>query len=207
MKRYIALIILLACAPAEEPPATRSQPEAVATPVVSYPVITADGIGAARRGMTVGEVRAALPAGSAIGSLDELFMVDLSALPVVAGTDTLYHLVFVHGDPVSDTTHVQMVVTTHPRVTTPEGVGPGSTVEEAASRYGQPTLSYNTNDESREYAKFPNYSAGNVWFRLKPGDGDAFFVGKYGTDGEYNETTTFDPAGRILMVMVDVQRR
>ena len=157
--------------------------------------------------MTVDEVQRALTDGASIGKLDELFMVDLSALPVVAGADTLYHLVFVHGDPVTDTTHLQMVVTTHPRVTTPEGIGAGSTMGEAASRYGQPTLSYNTNDESREYAKFPGYPAGNVWFRLKPGDGAAFFVGKYGTSGEYNETTTFDSAGRIMMVMVDLQRR
>lgn len=157
--------------------------------------------------MTVADFRAALPTGTNIGELDQRFMVDLTAVPIVMGTDTLYYLLFPQLDALSDTLHLQLVATLNPQVRTAEDVGPGTSIGEAARKYGEPTLSYSTNDESREYARFPRYPARNALFRVGPGQGDAFFAGKYATEGEYNETTSFDPAATIKMILVDLYQR
>lgn len=186
-------------------PAERTQP-APAPPPGAAVTIDSVGIGAARVGMTLGELRAVLPAETRVGAVDSLFMVDLVALPVIAGADTLYHLVFPAGEDLADTTALAMVVTSNPAVKTSAGVGPGMTARDAALAYGQPTLAYNINDESREYATFAGYPAQNVRFRMVP-DGDALFVGKYDTNAEYNETREYDPAGKIFMVMVDLRSR
>ncbi len=153
------------------------------------------------------EFRAALPGGTTVGEADQRFMVDLTAVPVITGADTLYYLLFSQSDELADTLHLQLVATLDPQVRTAEGVGPGTSIGEAARKYGDPVLSYSTNDESREYAKFPRYPARNVLFRVGPGEGDAFFAGKYTTEGEYNETTSFDSAASIKMVLVDLSRR
>ena len=198
--------LVVGCEPAQQQPQQEQQPQAEARPPAPGVVIDSLGMGAARVGMTLGELRAALPAGTRVGALDSLFMVDLVALPVMAGADTLYHLVFPAGGNIGDTTTLAMVVTSNPTVKTRAGVGPGMTARDAALVYGEPTFAYNINDESREYATFAGYPARNVRFRIVP-NGDALFVGKYDTTAEYNETRDFDPAGRIFMVMVDLRSR
>ena len=209
MKKCSVLLLfaLLACQQAADKPVARPDVDATPQPTRVYPLIAGDGIGSARAGMTLAEFRAALPPGTNIGELDQRFMVDLTALPVIMETDTLYYLLFSQVDALSDTQRLQLVATLNPQVRTAEGVGPGTSIEEAARKYGEPTLSYSTNDESREYAKFPRYTARNVLFRVGPGEGNAFFAGKYTTEGEYNETTSFDPAAAIKMILVDLSRR
>ncbi|HEX8363506.1 MAG TPA: hypothetical protein VF613_25525 [Longimicrobium sp.] len=197
----LCVLAISACEPA--PPAEiPAAPEArQAAPVDSGGLIRPDGIGAARRGMKIGELRAALPAGTTLGAA-EPFMVDVLGLPVVRGADTLFHVLAVTGEPVGDDAPITLVATRNPAFRTAEGIGPGTTLDEAARRYGAPTLSYSTADESREYAAFAGYPHRNVRFRVARGEGMA---GVYSTEEEYNETAKFDGSARITQVMIDLQ--
>jgi hypothetical protein len=167
--------------------------------------IAADGIGAATRGRTVGELRAALPPGTRLGQPDPRYMVDLTALPVIAAADTVYVLLFPAGEVIDDSAPLQYIATTHPGARTAEGVGPGTSLEAAAAVYGPPTLSYNINDESREYATFEGQPT-NILFRVATGAEQGMFAGIYETRDEYNTTTRYEPGARLLMVMVDLTR-
>lgn len=204
MRQVWSLIFALslgACEPA--PPAdVPAAPEArQATPPDSGVLIRHDGIGVARAGMKIGQLRAALPAGTTLGAA-ETFMVDVQGLPVVRGMDTLFYVLAVTGEPVGDDAPITLLATRNPAFHTAEGVGPGTTLTEAAARYGAPTLSYSTADESREYAAFARYPHRNVRFRVGGGDGTA---GVYSTEEEYNETAKFDGSARITQVMIDLQ--
>lgn len=205
MRQVWSLVFALslgACEPA--PPADKAPaaPEArQAARPDSGALIRPDGIGAARAGMKIGELRAALPAGTTLGPA-EPFMVDVLGLPVVRGADTLFYVLAVAGEPMGDDAPIALVATRNPAFRTAEGIGPGTTLGEAAARYGAPTLSYSTADESREYAAFAGYPHRNVRFRVAGGAGMA---GVYSTEGEYNETARFDGSARITQVMIDLQ--
>ena len=201
---------LTACAggPAPPAPAPASEPAPIEAPLV-VPVdpdrlIGSGGIGRARAGMTVGALRSALAPDMALGA-PQPFMVDLDAMPVVAAADTLFWVLFPSGEPPADGAEMELLAATHPSVRTPEGIGPGSTLGQAAAAYGPPTLSFNVNDESREYARFPGHPSESVLFRtMGPSDTSAQ-AGVYTTQGEHNETTVFDPAGTVLMVLVSLR--
>ncbi len=169
------------------------------------PYISADGIGSAMRGSTVGDVRAAIPSEWRLGDVDERFMVDLSAIPVIAVEDTLYHLLFFAGANIDDATPLEWVATTHGRARTREGIGPESTLAEVEAIHGAVTLSYSVNDESREYVSFVGRPE-NVLFRVVPGSTVGHFAGVYTTTGEYNTTSDYDPTAHISMVLIDVLR-
>jgi hypothetical protein len=163
-------------------------------------LIRADGIAHARSGMTIGELRAALPADTRLGTLAP-FMVDIDAMPVVRGADTLYYVLIVAGEQSSDDATVNIVATMNESFRTAEGIGPASTLAEAAAAYGAPTLSYNTNDESREYASFPRLPE-SIRVRVAPASDMSAFAGMYDTQGEHNETSRYNPAARVMMVLV-----
>jgi hypothetical protein len=168
-------------------------------------LIRPDGIGRVRAGMTVGELRAQLGSDLELGA-PEPYMVDLDGMPVFAGTDTLYHVLVESGSVPGDDEPLTLVATQSRAARTAEGVGPGTTLAEAARVYGEPTLSYNVNDESREYASFPGYDRSTVRFRVFAASENTALVGRYTTQGEHNETTVFDPAGYIAIVIVDLGR-
>lgn len=162
-------------------------------------LIRRDGIAHAAAGMTVGDLRAALPAGVSLGSARP-YMVDMAAMPVTAGGDTLYMVLIARGEWSRDDAHINLLATADTTFRTMEGIGPGSTLAEAAAIYGAPTLTYSTNDESREYATFPALSP-TIRVRVRPANDTDSFAGIYTTAGEYNETTRYN-AGVIGMVLV-----
>lgn len=198
------LVVASACRQAEPPPveANQTPDSAEAAP---FPIISEDGIGAARRGMTLGEVRASLPAGTRLGDVDDRFMVDIVAVPVIAGADTVYYLLFGAGEASADGTQLELVATTHPSVRTEAGIGPGTLLQEAAANYGAPTLVYSIHDESREYARFPQLADSRIMFRVSPA-GDRNYAGDYPEPrAEYNTTDKYDAASRISMILVNVR--
>ena len=187
-------------APVADGAAASSAPEAAGQQASA--AIDGTGIGAAMVGMTLGELRTALAESATTGEPNDRFMVDVTALPVVEGTDTLYHLLFPVGTVIDSDTPLELVATTHPQARTTEGVGPGTTLGAAADLYGPPTLSYSVHDESREYARFPDQPSDRILFRVAPPTGLSWLAGSYASEGEYNETTIFDPEARIFMVLV-----
>jgi hypothetical protein len=98
------------------------------------------------------------------------------------------------GEPADDSLHLTSVATLDPTVRTAEGIGPGATLARAAEVYGSPTLSFNVNDESREYASFPRYGASNVLFRVAPPTDATAFAGTYTTVGEQPVVIRADPS-------------
>lgn len=202
-----ALVLLLALvaacdpAPAEDPGAdlSRAQP-AMRPPPRPDRLIRADGVGLARIGMTIGQLRASLPPNLRLGERSS-FMVDIDGMPVVEGGDTLYRVLILAGEPAADDAIIELLATSHPGFRTGENVGPGSTLAEAAAKYGQPTLSYSINDESREYAAFDALPPG-IMLRVTSAADSLPFAGVYGSEGEYNETTRYHSDARISMVLV-----
>lgn len=167
-------------------------------------LIRPDGIGEARAGMTIGALRGSLPPGTTLGPAAP-FMVDVMGAPVVRGGDTLYHVLVVAGEPAGDDAPITMLATSNPSFRTAEGVGPGTSLADASAVYGAATLSYSTSDESREYASFAGYPQPGIRFRVSAGDSGP--AGVYRTEEEYNETSEYDPAARISLVIVDLHRR
>jgi hypothetical protein len=162
--------------------------------------IRPDGMGEARIGMTIGELRGALFPGVTIGELAP-FMVDIDGMPVVHDGDTLYHVLIPAGESQSDDARIEILATTSNMLRTAEGVWPGVPLAHAASIYGAPTLSYSTNDESREYATFPALPAG-IRVRVAPADESSAMAGIYDTQGEYNTTQRYRPNAVVSMVLV-----
>jgi hypothetical protein len=208
--RQLSVIALLAIAACD----TRGTPESDFVPSSTVPApadtldrlltIRPDGIGHASAGFTIADLRRALPPGATIGELDQQYMVDVTAIPVILAGDTLYHLLFAGRETIDDTVSLEMVATGNPKARTIDGIGPGMTLADAVAIGGAPTLTFNTSDESREYVRFAAQPA-TVLFRVR-GQGDTFFAGTYTTSGESNSTTQYDPAARIFMVMVDLRR-
>ena len=188
---------------AAAPGDTSPTDEVTASDPASELVITSDGIGRARRGMSLGELRSVLPTSHAVGAPDDAFMVDIVAIPVTTANDTLYRLVFPAGEAIGDDALPHLVMTMHLRARTEDGVGPGTTLADAAQIYGEPTLSYSIYDESREYAEFPG-QPDHVRFRVRPAV-DAMFAGSYTTSDEYNTTDDYDGDAQIWMVFVDLR--
>jgi hypothetical protein len=165
-------------------------------------VISAEGIGIVHRGMTLGDVRSAAKDTLTVGTLYNQFLVDTPAVPVIAGGDTLYHLLFPPGVTVTDKTPVESVATMDEAVRTDEGVGPGMLLSDAAGKYGLAVLQYNTNDEMREYASFATNPIESMTFRVDAGPGKDGLAGIYETHNEYNRTLKYRRDARIMMIIV-----
>lgn len=200
-------------APDPAPPAAADASSAEPGAVVDLPaadsamdatVIGPEGIGVAQAGMSVAEIRSALGERLRLGEFDGRFMVDLNAMPVLRGEDALYYLVFPAEETPNDESVPMLAITDHREVRTEEGIGPGSTLAEAAATYGSPTLRFSAEDEMREYATFPRYSHATVAFRVAPGD-TVFLAGRYESD-RGGQTAEFDPGARIMMVLVRLRR-
>lgn len=202
-------LLFISCDAGRANPDTDADTTAAAVPDDTPPPVSADhligpdGIAQARRGMTIGALRAALPAGTTL-SEPHTFMVDIDAISVVRGQDTLYHVLIPGGEASDDSTTINLVGTMNRAFRTAAGVGPGTTLRDAARLYGPPRLSYNTSDESREYVAFPGVPR-SIMMRVSPYVEDGVFAGIYQTENEYNETTEYDPDAIVAFVMVDLR--
>ena len=90
---------------------------------------------------------------------------------------------------------LNVLVTDNPDYKTREGVGPGTLIAEATLHYGAARLSYNVNNESREFVAF-QYGPEGILFRT----GSGAEAGIYASSGEYNETDRFREGAKIREV-------
>jgi len=207
-----SLLLLTGCPEARPPLAEVPSPVESASPTVPpapspddvppspspvAPELSATGMGAATLGMTFGDLKQAMP--EATFTVMSPFMVDFDAI-AVSQTDTVqFYILYLAGDNFSDTTPIQGLLTEHPDFRTPQGIGPGSTIAEAEAAYGDATLSYNTENESREYVRFQNHPSPNMAFRTGTG-GDAGIYPE--ADSTFHETQEYRPDATIQSVMV-----
>ncbi|AFY37452.1 hypothetical protein Lepto7376_1082 [[Leptolyngbya] sp. PCC 7376] len=133
-------------------------------------LITATGVGMAKLGMTLGELRQMLPEDAKIYATE--LGVDLpSGMEVNFYGELQFELGFDNGDKqITDQSKIEMIVVRNPSYRTAEGVGAGTWVKEAIAYYGAATLSYNNDYESRESIEFekglfPETPDANVWLR------------------------------------------
>ena len=182
-------------------------------PDAPVPAVHLDGIGEARAGMTLGQLRAALPETLALGEPDPVFMVDWQGIPVLHGADTLYHVLLPASVPADDREFLVLAVTRHPgaRVMSgggSEGVAPGMTLSEVEARVGPLTLSWSVHDESREWVHWVGMPPGTS-LRVDPASVPAAgngLAGVYREVGEFNETPDYHGEARIGMVTVELAR-
>lgn len=177
------------------PSATGTSPNAANSTVIS-----ATGIGAAQLGMTLGALKDTL--GSEVEfTVESPFIVDFDAIAVHKNGKIQYYILYLAGATFGDEDVIQGLLTDNPEFKTAEGVGAGTTLADAEAAYGKATLSYNTQNESREYARFEKQPANNISFAT--GNGNQNLAGVYPSPAsDYNETKEYRPDATIQSVLV-----
>jgi hypothetical protein len=162
-------------------------------------VISAEGVGPARLGMTLGELKQALP--NATFEVRSPFIVDFDAIAVSQDGKPQFYVLYLAGESFGDGDVVQGVLTDNPSYRTDRGVGPGTAIAQAERIYGDATLSYNTQNESREYVRFAQHPAANLSFGTGNGNGETAGIYPSPT-ADYNETQQFREDAAIESVLV-----
>jgi hypothetical protein len=112
-----------------------------------------------------------------------------------------YYIVYPSGQAFTDTDVIEVLSTDNPNYRTLEGVGVGTSLQQAQNVYGQAMLSYNTQNESRETVRFANYSSSKVTFRPKAAS--VSFSGIYEpSSADQHETKVFNDAAVIGSIFV-----
>lgn len=191
----------VSAAPASPSPTPSSNQTPVATATEPEDVlISPKGIGAAQLGMTLGELKQKL--GSEVEfTVESPFIVDFDAIAVRKAGEVQYYILYLAGQSFTDSDVIQGVLTENPKFQTAEKVGAGTPIAEAEQAYGPVKLSYNTDNESREYARFANQPAGNISFST--GNGNTSAAGIYPSPtSTYNETDQFKADAAIESILV-----
>lgn len=112
-----------------------------------------------------------------------------------------YYILYPAETTFSDSDSIELLLTDNPDFRTTEGFGPGTLLKQAEAVYGDATLSYNTQNESREQVRFANQPAENLFFQpTAPGQE---FAGIYPSSSEeYNETKKFQESASIRSLLV-----
>lgn len=147
--------------------------------------------------MTLGELKQALP--EATFEVKSPFMVDFDAIAVSQNSATQFYILYLAGDTFADTDPIQGLLTDNADFQTDKGIGPGSSIAEAEEAYGNATLSYNTDNESREYVRFEKHPSPNLAFYTGTG-GDAGIYPEQ--ESSFYETQEYRPEAKIKSVMV-----
>lgn len=183
-----AAAALAACATAPldapEPPVAPSPADAPAAPKW---LITEEGVGPIRLGMTLDELMAAAPG------------LVLEHEPYFSGEIAEAERVLIDGEAVAyvtlygtvdcgETPKVDYVFTANAEARTTDGVGPGSLVSDAAVAWGAPTLEISL-IESREYADFPD-APRSLSIRTGTPLEDVWRGGVYPNGDDIGESTT-----------------
>ncbi|MEC4984207.1 MAG: hypothetical protein SAJ37_18300 [Oscillatoria sp. PMC 1068.18] len=182
----------------------------LAPPPSPTQTISANSIGEAKIGMTLGELKTLLK-DEAEFKVVTPFMVDLDAISVSKNGEIQYYIAYFSYEPITDSDPIKILLTDNPNYRTSAGVGPKTLVKEAESVYGDAKLKYNSDYESREYIEFAQQPATNIVFRsngsLAASKG---FAGIYGNSkdeyGSYFETTKYRDDAAISSIMIDGSR-
>ena len=154
--------------------------------------ITADGVGDAALGLTPDELAAAL--GPTFEVSDEVrITVDFDGRIVTSDGAVQFRAAMT-----DNTDKLTLFLVSNPDYATAEGVGATTTIAEAEAIYGDATLSWNPDNEGREFVSFANGPEGRITFRT-PGIGGTN-VGIY-EDGQF-DTAEYEDDAAIAAVWV-----
>jgi hypothetical protein len=175
-------------------------PRQTQSPIAANLLISEQGIGSAQLGMTFEQLKQKLGE-SAEFEVVSNFMVDFDAIAVSQSGSLQYYIVYPSGQAFTDTDVIEVLSTDNPNYRTLEGVGVGTSLQQAQNVYGQAMLSYNTQNESRETVRFANYSSSKVTFRPKAAS--VSFSGIYEpSSADQHETKVFNDAAVIGSIFV-----
>lgn len=162
--------------------------------------ISEEGLGVARLGMTLGELKQQMGEGVEFET-QAPFIVDFDAIAVRRSGELLFHILYLAGQPFTDDDVIQGLMTDNAIFQTAEGVGPGTLISEAETQYGKATLAYNTDNEGREYVRFAQQPATNISFAT--GNSNTETAGVYDASAtSYNETQTYREGAKIQSVLI-----
>lgn len=160
------------------------------------------GIGSARVGMTLGELKEKLGT-TAEFTVQSPYMVDFDAIAVSEAGTVQYYILYPAATPLADSDPIRFLLTDNPKYKTDTGVGPETPIKQAEEVYGDATLSYNLGNEGREYVKFADQPAKNITFNAGSA-GDNSLAGVYPTSkNEFQETSEYRENATIRSVLVD----
>ncbi|MBD1940432.1 hypothetical protein [Microcoleus sp. FACHB-68] len=171
--------------PAPPPPGSIITPQSLAAPspgnlVASQNLqISASGIGSAKLGMTIGELKQQL------GTNTEFIVgwyssEEYDAVAVIQGGIVQYYIPYSTRKPLQDSDIIVMLSTENSQYRTDKNVGPGTSIKKAEEVYGDATLHHTLRVEGIEYVRFANAPA-YLNFRLGSvvGKGENRLAGVY----------------------------
>ncbi len=141
--------------------------------------ITPVGIGGAKIGMSLKELKEQMGPGFQF-PIKASFIEGFDAIAVTKAGTVQYYIPYPAGTQFTDADKIQHLMTDNPNYRTQQGVGPGTSIQQAATVYGGATLSLSKENESREFINFTQHPNG-LAFRPKP-------VGKENFAGDYPES-------------------
>jgi hypothetical protein len=182
MKKIIILAILLLTACQTVKPSSQNSTELTSktsnvqevtakTSVSKKYLISASGIGKAKLGMTVGELKQISDQDTKFEVIPS-FMVDINAIAVSQKGMIQYYILYgADTTPNSgkftptDDDLITHLITDNQNYQTIGGIKAGMTIKEAEAIYGNAVLAYNTEGESKEYVTFGYQNPENIQFK------------------------------------------
>ena len=165
-------------------------------------LISSEGIGKAKLGMTLGELKQAVDRDTKF-ELKSPFMVDINAIAVTKMDEVQYYILFFSDTTLKDSDPITYLMTQNPRYQTKEKIKVGSTIRQAEDVYGNATLAYNIINESREYVNFANLTSSNLGFRPNQAKYQNGFAGIYPEKiEEYNQTENYREDAAIAIIEI-----
>ena len=164
-------------------------------------LISSQGIGAAKLGMTLSELKQAVTSDTKF-ELKSPFMVDIDAIAVIKAHKIQYYILFPAADTFNDNQLITYLITSNPQYQTKSGVRAGTTIREAETIYGNAVLSYSLYNESREYVEFAHLPTieGNMNFRV---NANSNFGGIYPEKiAEYHQTENYHQDAAIASIEI-----
>ena len=193
-------------APAAEPEKPEATTDTAEDVILPDTIVSEQGLGIAQLGMTLDELKQALP--NLKFTPQSPFIVDFDAIAVQHQEETLFYILHLAGSPLGGDDRIQGLLTNHPIFKTTEDVGVGTPVHAAEVPYGKAVLSYNTGNESREYVRFENHPATNISFGTQANVVDqnspsSPLAGIYETpSNQYNETDVYAVDAAIEAILI-----
>ena len=166
-------------------------------------LITNKSVGTAKLGMTLGQLKQDLGEGATFEPTP-LGVDGGEGIKVSQDGNVQYLLGFADQEnPITNNSQITMIMVENPNYRTAAGVGAGTPLKEAIAAYGQATLAYNVNNESREYIQFARGLGADtkVLFRSNQWTLTAF-AGIYPDTQEFNETQKYHDHAAIASITI-----
>ncbi len=183
--------------------AANPQPEPISKlkiPTDPAQQITPIGIGNAKIGMSLKELKDQMGQGFQF-PVKASFIEGFDAIAVTKAGAVQYYIPYPTGTQFTDADKIQHLMTDNPNYRTEQGVGPGTSIQQATTVYGGATLSLSKENESREFINFTQHPNG-LAFRPKP-VGSHSFAGDYPeSNEEYLKTQKYDNRAAIGQITV-----